>query len=145
MDREQLLQQVSLLREEGRSIRAIGLELGAHRSRVQRALKTLALRRAEQSMAPAESGGASASGPFVGREREMGELIAALGDALSGRGRIVALVGEPGIWQDEAVTGAFSLRCPERRQRAMGAMLRGQRRASVLAVGADNSRLRPQL
>jgi len=38
-----------------------------------------------------------ASGVFVGRQREMGELKAALEDALSGRGRLVTLVGEPGI------------------------------------------------
>jgi DNA-binding CsgD family transcriptional regulator/tetratricopeptide (TPR) repeat protein len=34
---------------------------------------------------------------FVGREREMGELTVALDDALAGKGRIVMLVGEPGI------------------------------------------------
>jgi DNA-binding CsgD family transcriptional regulator len=34
---------------------------------------------------------------FVGREREMAELTAALEDALAGRGRLVMLVGEPGI------------------------------------------------
>jgi len=34
---------------------------------------------------------------FVGRQREMDELKAALEDALSGRGRLVMLVGEPGI------------------------------------------------
>ena len=39
----------------------------------------------------------SASGVFVGREREMDELRAGLEDALSGRGRLVLLVGEPGI------------------------------------------------
>ena len=37
------------------------------------------------------------SGVFVGRQREMGELKAALEGALSGRGRVVMLVGEPGI------------------------------------------------
>ena len=37
------------------------------------------------------------SGGFVGRQRELGELTAALEDALSGRGRLVMLVGEPGI------------------------------------------------
>ena len=36
-------------------------------------------------------------GTFVGRQREMGELKAALDDALSGQGRLVMLVGEPGI------------------------------------------------
>ena len=38
-----------------------------------------------------------AAGVFVGRHREMSELKAALEDALSGRGRLVTLVGEPGI------------------------------------------------
>jgi len=38
-----------------------------------------------------------AGGVFVGRQREMGELKACLEDALSGTGRLVTLVGEPGI------------------------------------------------
>ena len=38
-----------------------------------------------------------AGGVFVGRQKEMGELKAALEDALSGRGRMATLVGEPGI------------------------------------------------
>ena len=38
-----------------------------------------------------------AGGVFVGRQREMGDLKAALEEALSGRGRMVTLVGEPGI------------------------------------------------
>ena len=38
-----------------------------------------------------------AGGVFVGRQREMGELKALLEDALSGRGRMTTLVGEPGI------------------------------------------------
>ena len=38
-----------------------------------------------------------AGGVFVGRHQEMGELKAALEDALSGRGRMLTLVGEPGI------------------------------------------------
>ncbi len=38
-----------------------------------------------------------AGGVFVGRQREMGELKAALEDVLSGRGRMITLVGEPGI------------------------------------------------
>ncbi len=36
-------------------------------------------------------------GSFVGRQREMGELKAALEDTISGRGRLVVLAGEPGI------------------------------------------------
>ena len=38
-----------------------------------------------------------AGGVFVGRQREMGELKGCLEDALSGQGRMVTLVGEPGI------------------------------------------------
>ena len=34
---------------------------------------------------------------FVGRQREMAELTAALEDALSGQGRLIMLAGEPGI------------------------------------------------
>ena len=36
-------------------------------------------------------------GTFVGRDREMRGLKAALEDSLSGQGRLVMLVGEPGI------------------------------------------------
>ena len=36
-------------------------------------------------------------GIFVGRQREMGELKAALDDANSGHGRLVMLAGDPGI------------------------------------------------
>ncbi len=42
-------------------------------------------------------GPSPSSDPFVGREREMAELNAALENALEGRGGIVMLVGEPGI------------------------------------------------
>jgi DNA-binding CsgD family transcriptional regulator len=41
--------------------------------------------------------GPPAGNRFVGRDREMGGLRAALDDALSGRGRLVMLAGEPGI------------------------------------------------
>ena len=36
-------------------------------------------------------------GIFVGRQQEMAELTAALGESMSGQGRLVMLVGEPGI------------------------------------------------
>ncbi len=36
-------------------------------------------------------------GIFVGRQRELAELSSALDDALAGQGRLVMLVGEPGI------------------------------------------------
>jgi DNA-binding SARP family transcriptional activator len=41
--------------------------------------------------------GARATGVFVGRERELAELLAGLEDALSGRGRLFLISGEPGI------------------------------------------------
>ena len=47
---------------------------------------------------------------FVGRERELAELSGGLEDALAGRGRLVLLVGEPGIGKsrltEELVTNA---------------------------------------
>jgi predicted ATPase len=42
-------------------------------------------------------------GTFIGRQQEMGELKAALEDALSGQGRLVMLVGEPGIGKTHTV------------------------------------------
>ncbi|MCH8280276.1 MAG: AAA family ATPase, partial [Chloroflexi bacterium] len=46
---------------------------------------------------------------FVGRQREMAELTAALESALSGHGRIVMLVGEPGIGKTRAAQELASL------------------------------------
>ena len=46
---------------------------------------------------PADESGVLTSSSFVGRQREMGQLRIALEDALSGHGRLVMLVGEPGI------------------------------------------------
>lgn len=37
------------------------------------------------------------AGVFVGRERELAELLVALDDAISGQGRLVLMAGEPGI------------------------------------------------
>ena len=44
---------------------------------------------------PSQESSVLISGTFVGRQREVGELKAALDDALSGHGRLVMLVGEP--------------------------------------------------
>jgi tetratricopeptide (TPR) repeat protein len=51
-------------------------------------------RRALEALSPLDR---LESGVFVGRERELGELRAGLDDALSGRGRLMVLVGEAGI------------------------------------------------
>jgi DNA-binding SARP family transcriptional activator len=45
----------------------------------------------------ADHPGRRAAGVFVGRERELGEILAAFDDARSGTGRLVLLTGEPGI------------------------------------------------
>ena len=52
---------------------------------------------AERTEAETRSLDSLSGGVFVGRQREMGELKAALEEALSGHGRLVMLVGEPGI------------------------------------------------
>jgi class 3 adenylate cyclase/tetratricopeptide (TPR) repeat protein len=48
-------------------------------------------------------GTASAQVPLAGREPELGVLVAALEDARHGRGRVVDLVGEPGIGKSRLV------------------------------------------
>ena len=83
-----------------------------------------------------------AGGVFVGRQREMGELKAALEDALSGRGRMVTLVGEPGHRQDEDGDRACDLRRAARRPGAVGPLLRGRGSAALLALGAGDTVLR---
>ena len=100
LERAQFLEQVRKKREQGLSIRAIASLLGAHRSRVHRALQTMS--RQEESPGALPSRPASlqdrpAGSSFVGRHREIAALKAALEDALSGRARTVMLVGEPGI------------------------------------------------
>jgi len=49
-------------------------------------------RRAPAPVQPPRGGGV-----FVGRERELAELLGALEDALTGSGRLVLVAGEPGI------------------------------------------------
>jgi DNA-binding SARP family transcriptional activator len=44
-----------------------------------------------------EAAGELSAGAFVGRERELGELVGGLDDAFAGRGRLFLLAGEPGI------------------------------------------------
>jgi predicted ATP-dependent serine protease len=45
---------------------------------------------------------------FVGRDREVAELVAGLEDAIGGRGRLFLIAGEPGIgktWLAERLAG----------------------------------------
>lgn len=78
---------------------------------------------------------------FVGRQREMEVLKAALEEALSGRGRVVMLVGDPGIGQDAHGTGAEYLCHTTGSPSALGALLREPRSPTILAMGADYPRL----
>ena len=97
MNREEFLARVHELRYHGKSIRAIATELGVHRSRVERGLRAVA-RTTPDEMAPRLAlSTPSQSNTFVGRRQEMGDLKAALQDAMSGRGRLIMLAGEPGI------------------------------------------------
>jgi DNA-binding SARP family transcriptional activator/predicted ATPase len=73
----------------------VGVEPGPELQRLERAIlaQDPALdRRPVEEAAPERSRAA-----FVGRERELGELTGRLEDALAGHGRLVMLVGEPGI------------------------------------------------
>jgi class 3 adenylate cyclase/tetratricopeptide (TPR) repeat protein len=55
----------------------------------------------------------SAASALVGRAREVGELVACLEDALSGRGRLVLVAGEPGIGKSR-LADELSTRARER-------------------------------
>lgn len=79
---------------------------------------------------------------FVGRHKEMDQLRASLEDALSGKGRMVALVGEPGIGKTRTSPGVGDVRRPPALPDALGPLLRGWRRATVLAVGAGDQAVR---
>jgi DNA-binding SARP family transcriptional activator len=83
-------------------VEALGLEPGRELQELERAI----LNHDRRLDAPppkrgealdGDAPGRRASGLFVGRERELGEVIAAFDDARSGRGRLVLLTGEAGI------------------------------------------------
>ena len=87
-------------------VEAVGIEPGAELRRLPEAILQqdhgldLAGPAPRRAAAPATATGAEEphpSGAFVGREREVGELRAALDAALSARGRLVLIGGEPGI------------------------------------------------
>ena len=79
---------------------------------------------------------------FVGRHAELGALRAELDAALGGEGRLVVLLGEPGIGKTRTATALAA----EARERGggggLGALPRERGRAGVLALGAGAGRLR---
>ena len=83
-----------------------------------------------------------AGGVLVGRQREMGELKASLEDALSGRGRLVTLVGEPGIGKTRTALELATYAGLRQAQVLWGRCYEGGGRASVLALGAGHQVLR---
>ena len=135
MDRGQFLESVGSLRAEGRSIRAVAPEPGVHPSRVQRALKVISRKRQDKSVGPASS---VITTVFVGRQQEMSELSAALNSALSGRGRLVMLVGQPGIGKTPHVPAACLHSRGARRAGPLGTLLREAGSAALLATGKMN-------
>ena len=81
---------------------------------------------------------------FVGRQREMAELTSALNDALSGQGRLVMLVGEPGIGKTRPPPGASILRRESWRADILGPVLRRRGGAALLALGPLDTIGHPQ-
>jgi tetratricopeptide (TPR) repeat protein len=73
----------------------LGIEPGRELRELQQAIlnQDPALERAEERSLPSDG----VRAPFVGRNRELEELLAGLDDAFAGRGRLFLLVGEPGI------------------------------------------------
>jgi DNA-binding SARP family transcriptional activator len=92
-------------------IEELGIEPGERLRELERAILTQdpALAFVEPSTAQRPTVDAARTA-FVGRERELAELTAALEDACGGRGRLALVVGEPGIGKsrlgDELLTRA---------------------------------------
>jgi hypothetical protein len=83
-----------------------------------------------------------ASGFFVGRHAEVDQLKAKMESALSGRGSMVTLVGEPGIGKTRTIPRTRNIRRPPRRPGLLGPLLRRRWRAVLLALGTGNPQLR---
>jgi DNA-binding SARP family transcriptional activator len=78
---------------------------------------------------------------FVGREHELGELIAGLEDACAGRGRLFVPIGEPGIGKSR-LAEELIVRAEARGVRVLiGRWRGGGRRTRVLAVDPGAERL----
>lgn len=78
----------------------LGLEPGRELKELQRAIlnQDASLDRPRRRPAVDQRGAASeGGGVFVGRERELGQLLAALDNAFAGRGSLILISGEPGI------------------------------------------------
>ncbi len=79
---------------------------------------------------------------LVGRDGELGELLAGLDDAASGSGRLFLLARGPWDWEEPPGLRGGGPGPGSRVQGGMGAVLGGRRGACVLAVGAVAAGLR---
>jgi DNA-binding SARP family transcriptional activator len=82
------------------------------------ALAAAAVARVPVEAEPAEAVAPRFTTPFVGRDGELGELVAGLEDALSGRGRLFRLVGDPGIGKSR-LAEELAARATARRARVL--------------------------
>jgi DNA-binding SARP family transcriptional activator/tetratricopeptide (TPR) repeat protein len=81
-------------------VEELGIEPGEHLRELERAIleQDPRLHLVEEEEPPAgEPAGATSRSTFVGRERELAELVGGLENAFAGRGRLFLLAGEPGI------------------------------------------------
>jgi DNA-binding SARP family transcriptional activator len=80
-------------------VEELGIEPGERLRGLERAIlaQDPELHLAGEEPAAAEPAVETPGGAFVGRERELAELVGGLDDAFAGRGRLLLLVGEPGI------------------------------------------------
>jgi DNA-binding SARP family transcriptional activator len=98
-------------------------ELGIEPGRELRDLEQAILRQEESlelvAPAPAElEGPVRGAGTFVGRERELAELLVRLDDARGARGGVVLVAGEPGIGKTR-LAGEFASRAREQGARVL--------------------------
>jgi DNA-binding SARP family transcriptional activator/tetratricopeptide (TPR) repeat protein len=97
--------------QDGR--RALVEELGVEPSRELREMQQAILNQDPSLDVVAERAPAGSERLFVGRESELEQLSAGLGDAVAGRGRLFLLVGEPGIgksWLADELIGRARVR-----------------------------------
>ena len=104
--RERLRRQLMLaLYRSGRQAEALGVyrearraldELGIEPTRALRELEAAILRH-DPALDPVVRAGRRAAGVFVGRERELSQLLAGLDDAFAGRGRLFLVCGASGV------------------------------------------------
>ena len=116
----------------------LGIEPGERLRELERAIlaQDPELHLAAEEPAADEPAVDTARGAFVGRERELAELVDGLDDAFAGRGRLFLLVGEPGIGKSRLAEELIARAQCTRRAGAGWPLLGGGRRPRLLALGA---------